>query len=159
MSKYSAEQAGQILQQEKEINFNLQEEPLRTVQRFFNGIVGLPEGVQEDSPAGVVFLNLCVCYQNQGNVSEGLVNDIIYGFAQSGIPKYITIDGFKELQKLNVVEATDRLGTHLFGDITPASYFKWTRKFFGCLIPHGEKKVLVDEKRFKDTTVDKLTDD
>jgi hypothetical protein len=158
--RITPEEAARILKEETVIEVDTsQEMPLKVVQPYFFGLKVAPDDIRQDTPAGVVFYTLCMCYMNQGNVSEGQVADVMYGFAQSGIPRNVTLDGFRDLQKLNYMNANSPEGTYIFGDLQPELYYKWTQKFFELCARTKEEATEVAEVKVEDTTVNKLEDE
>lgn len=158
--KITPEEAARILKEETVIEIDTTKEmPLKIVQHYFFGLKKAPDDIKQDTPAGVVFYTLCMCYMNQGNVSEGQVADVMYGFAQSGIPRNITLDGFRELQKLKYINANAPDGTYVFGELSPDLYYKWTQKFFELCARTREEATEVADVNVEDTTVNKLEDE
>jgi hypothetical protein len=106
---------------------------LRVVVPYYNGITTSPPEIPQDSPGGVVFFNLQLCYQNQQNVSEGILEDVIWGFRQSGIPADITWEGFKTLKKFGYIFFHDGTGTAIIGDPNEKLWYRWTLKYIDLL--------------------------
>lgn len=157
--KYSANEAENILKAEKALKTH-QLSGLRCTKQFYNGLKYNPEDIKQDSPAGVVFYNLNLCYQHGKNVSEGCVEDVIWGFRQSGIPANIVVDGFTELYRLGYLNFTDPNGTMLLGTFNEKAWYQWTRKFYSLLLEGNQKQEILisDSIKPEDTTVDKLED-
>lgn len=106
---------------------------LRVIKPYYNGLSKEPEDIRMDSPAGVVFYNLQICYSNQKNISEGVIEDIIWGFRQSGIPADITWEGLKDLKKKGYIFFHDGTGVAIIGQLTEKLWYRWTSKFFDLL--------------------------
>lgn len=157
--KITPEEAARILKEEHVIEIDTSKEmPLRTVAYYFHGFKKRPEDIDPNTPEGVVFFNLAICYKNQGNISEGQIADVMYGFSQSGIPKNITLDGFKKLYNLQYISCTDPDGNFVFSEPKPDLYYKWTQKFFNLLAQTPEEAEDPVETEIKDTTINKLED-
>jgi len=88
--------AGQIIQNEKPFTTGTAVD-LRVRRSQYHGLKTWPEDIRRDSPEGVVFSNLNICYKNMGNVCESLIGNILWGFRQSGIPSNVAYDGLKGL--------------------------------------------------------------
>jgi hypothetical protein len=160
-NKYSAVDAERIIQAEKDIQQqSLKPQGLRIVKHSFTGLKANPDDFSQESPAGVVFYNLQICYQNGGNVSEGSVGDVIWGFRQSGIPGNIVMDGFTELYRLGYLDFTDPNGIQLLGSFNEKAWYKWSPKYFGLLQDANQKSdvLISDSIKPEDTTVEKLED-
>ena len=159
-TKYDAADAERIIKAEDDLA-NLTPQGLRTVRPFYHGLKKQPDDFRQESPAGVLFYNLQLCYQHQKNISEGMVGDIIWGFRQSGIPGNIVMDGFTELYRLKYLDFTDERGTHLLGSFNEKSWYKWTARFLILLLDTPEQTIaphIVDSIRPEDKTVDDLAD-
>ena len=151
--------AQKILESEKNLKLRQNLPGLRPVMAHYFGLKERPIDIVDSTPEGVVFFNLQVCYQNQGNVSEGTVEDVIWGFRQSGIPNNVTWDGFRILKKLGYLRFTNDIGVALIGNPTPKMWYQWTPKYFEILLDRAmEKDTLEFDKKIKgeDTTVDKV---
>lgn len=160
--KISAKEAKRILAEEKVINIDTtSEHELRIVKPYFYGLKYAPSEFNENTPAGVVFFNLMMCYQGAGSVGEGQIENIIWGFRQSGIPNYLTFDGFRDLCKHGYIEFITSEGHSIIGTEPNEKYFfKWKDKFFQMLLEKPEKAPAVEVERVetKDTTWDKVED-
>lgn len=158
--KHSEADARKILENEQNLKLQSNKPGLRQVRPFFHGLKEQPIDITQQSPAGVVFFNLQICYDVQKNVSEGSVEDVIWGFRQSGIPNNITWDGFRTLKDLGYITFTDSMGVTLFGDPSPAMWYQWTQKYYGLLLlnPVGpsENLKIVDSIKGQDTTIEKV---
>lgn len=156
--KISAAEAKRILKEEHVITIDTSSKhDLRVIKDFFYGLKYAPNEFDENSPAGVVFFNLCVCYQNAGSVGEGQIGNIIWGFRQSGIPGEVTFDGFKELKKHKYIDFITPTGEYIFGDPTEQMFFRWTQKFFDMLITDPKtEKIDMERVETEDTTWDKV---
>lgn len=152
-NKYTEQEAKQILEAESSFNASRQvgPMPLRTVRHYFNGLKKDPEDIRQDSPSGVVFYNLCICYQNNNSVSEGAIDDVIWGFRQSGIPPYITQEGFKGLKNKGYITYSDPHGRDVIGStFGPGVYYKWTNRFFELLLEKEDKEKVSTRHEIKD---------
>lgn len=158
--KHSEQDAKRILEQEKLLKLQSNRPGLRQVRPFYHGLKEPPMDFAQESPAGVVFYNLQICYQNQKNVSEGSVADVIWGFRQSGIPNNITWQGFNDLKKLGYISFTGDLGVPLLGTPNENMWYQWTQKYYNLLLnaTDGHETLLevTDKIKGKDTTVDKV---
>ncbi len=133
---------------------------LRLILNYYNGLREHPQDIRMDSPEGVVFYNLNLCYKNQNSVSEGTIGDIIWGFRQSGIPVSVVRDGLMALKKLGYLNWTGdghpSGGMLMLGDPKETYWIRWTDKFHKLLLPKGEaveipKELHQDHKTFNIT--------
>jgi hypothetical protein len=106
---------------------------LKVMKPFYHGLISLPEEIKENTAAYVVFYNLQQCYEQSGNVSEGIVEDVIWGFRQAGIPANTTWKGINDLKKLGFMYFHDGTGRVVLGDATEKVWYKWTLKFLDLL--------------------------
>ena len=164
VSKHSDADAKRILEAEKPFRQTLSQPGLRVTKNHYFGIKEWPEQIGRDTPAGIVFANLNLCFKNSGNVSEGSIEDIIWGFRQSGIPNQITFKGFKELKELGFMDFTDELGVVIVGEPSAqrvdSIWYKWSNKFYQNLLDKPEKEPTAMDTNINavDTTVDALED-
>lgn len=164
--KYSAADAKRIIKAEEDFKplnpdlSTLKPNGLKTVRSTYTGLKHQPSDIPQQSPAGVLFYNLQLCYQHQKNVSEGCIKDLLWGFRQSGIPSNIVMDGFTELYRLRYLSFTTPEGTAVLGTFNEKCWFKWDRKFFDLLMEDGKVSELLisDSIKPEDKTVDDLKD-
>jgi hypothetical protein len=123
---------------------------LKVVKPFFNGLTSYPSELERNTVAHVVFYNLQQCYEQTGNVSEGIVEDMVWGFRQVGIPPHITWDGLNKLKKMGFLYFHDGTGRVIFGDATEKLWFRWTLKYTDLLRGRCDRK----EPLKKDERVD-----
>lgn len=77
------------------------------VRPSFAGIRYLPDDIRKNAEALFVFQHLMQCFKMQGNVCEGELANVIWGFAQSGIPENLTAAGLAQLRGLGYIKYTD----------------------------------------------------
>jgi len=157
--QYTEQAAKSILQQEKNLKLQSNLPGLRQVRPFYYGLKESPIDIKQASPAGVVFFNLQVCYSNQKNISEGSIEDVIWGFRQSGLPNNITWQGFLDLHKLGYIRFTNSVGVSLLGTPSEKMWYQWTDKYYSILLlsPEVENDLQIEDKiKGKDTTVEKV---
>jgi hypothetical protein len=82
---------------------------LKVVKPFYNGLNTYPPEIVQNTAAHVVFYNLQQCYEQVGNISEGIIEDLVWGFRQAGIP------------------------ANILGDATDKLWFRWSLKFIDLL--------------------------
>lgn len=121
---------------------------LKIVNPFFNGLNSYPIQIGKNTSAHVVFYNLMKCYDQAGNVSEGVVEDLVWGLRQAGIPANITWKGLNQLKSLGYLCFDDGEGRVIIGTVSDKVWFRWTLKFLDLLVgKHEQKKPLpVDAK-------------
>jgi hypothetical protein len=106
---------------------------LKVVKPFYNGLNTYPPEIVQNTAAHVVFYNLQQCYEQVGNISEGIIEDLVWGFRQAGIPANITWKGLNELKKLGFIYFHDGTGRVILGDATDKLWFRWSLKFIDLL--------------------------
>lgn len=154
---YNPSQAQQILSKEKDLKIASQvADDLRVIKSNYFGIRYMPEDIRTDSPEGVVFYILNVCFFNAGNVSEGVVKNVVWGFRQSGIPGAIVWDGMKNLAAKGYIIWTDKAGTQILGDINENYWYKFTPKFTNTLAENTKESVNVPEYQLITNTWDNV---
>lgn len=72
-------------------------QPLRKLRPFAKAISSIPKLLSPE--AQLVLHAMLSCFEKQGNISEGLIGDLMWGFAQCGIPPECTYAGLKQLCK------------------------------------------------------------
>lgn len=126
---------------DQRLNIYNKEPRLKVVRPFFNGLISYPEELERNTAAHVVFYNLQQCYEQVGNVSEGIIEDLIWGFRQASIPAYITWEGLNNLKKLGFLYCHDGTGRVIFGDATEKLWFRWTLKYIDILRGKCDPKI------------------
>lgn len=76
-------------------------QPLKKL-RTFPGMVLQIQGSWPNQ-AQIVLQSVFSCFAKAGHVSEGLVGDLVWGFAQAGVPAELTVHGLMQLEKLGLV--------------------------------------------------------
>ena len=106
---------------------------LRKLRSFTSMLHRIPSMLPE--PARVVIHLLCLCFDKQKSVQEGLVGDILWGFSQEhtalpgmkrDIKIKITYDGLNILEKLGYIKLQAPDGTFVQLDSTKAEN-AWVR--------------------------------
>lgn len=128
---------------------------LKVVRPYYNGLITYPTEIEKNTSAHVVFYNLLQCYEQCGNLSEGIVEDLIWGFRQADIPATITWDGLNNLKKLGFMFFHDGTGRVILGNVSEKLWFRWTLKFIDLL--QGEfcpKNFLSKDERVDPKNID-----
>lgn len=88
--------------------------------------------VPKDIPAEaqVVLHNILSCFDRQKSIQEGLIGDLMWGFAQCGIPENCTAVGLKELEKLGYVkfQAPDNTYVKMSDDAASKAWVRYQPK-------------------------------
>lgn len=112
-------------------------EPLQTILPSYRGITHVPSEL--DGPALMVFIELQKCFQKAGNVSEGLLPNLIWGFEECGYDPRHVAAGLTKLRALDYLYYSDagrqRLSEFL---ITPDKnqkiWLRYTPKFTNLFV-------------------------
>lgn len=116
---------------------NSTKEPLRVIVTPYLGVSHLPSDVQQAPTALLVFKDLTECFKLQGEVSEGLLGNLIWGFEQSGRDPRMVAAGLTELRKLGYVTYSDAAGTpiseHGFSADVPI-WIRYTQKMVSLFV-------------------------
>jgi hypothetical protein len=129
---------------------------LRILRHYYKGLREHPKDIRMDSPEGVVFYNLNLCYKNQNSVSEGIIGDIIWGFRQSGIPVSVVRDGLVALKNLGYM-TWDINNMVMLGEPKENYYIRWGNKFLELLLTQGDS-VEIPKELHQDHNTFNITD-
>lgn len=89
---------------------NTTQEPLKVIVAPYQGVSHLPSDIQAHKPALLVFLDLLACFESQKCVAEGLLPNLIWGFAQAGRDSRIVAEGLSALRQLGYLRYSDPFG-------------------------------------------------
>jgi DNA-binding transcriptional ArsR family regulator len=85
-------------------------EPLKIILTPYRGITHVPFELGNGDTATLVFVELQKCFKKAGNVSEGLLSNIIWGFEQCGYDPRAVASGLTKLRELGYVYYSDERG-------------------------------------------------
>jgi hypothetical protein len=119
-------------------------EPLSVVRTSYSGITHVPtELAVGNGPDLMVFVELNNCFKKQGQVCEGMLANVMWGFEQVGYdPKHVAA-GLTSLRKKGYIAYTDGNRVPISDyDFDPKKtiWIRYTQKFLDLLI---EKKGLI----------------
>lgn len=80
-----------------EVTIENNPQPLRTIKPYTQSQLSIPSMLP--SEARIVMHLLFECFANKGEVKEGLIGDILWGFNQSGAASELTYNGLDQLSK------------------------------------------------------------
>lgn len=88
-------------------------QPLRKLRTYTGMVQNIPALVSTE--AKIVLIELFQCFEKAGVVSEGLIGDIIWGFAQVSppIPSALTIAGLRHLECSGYVRFQAKDGSYI----------------------------------------------
>lgn len=113
-------------------------EPLRIILTPYRGITHVPsELASSNGPELMVFIELNKCFAKAGNVSEGMVANIIWGFRECGFDEKHTAAGLFKLRNMGYLDYTDAAGFPLRDlDFDPKKpiWIRFTKKFTDLLV-------------------------
>ena len=134
----------------------------KVIADHFFGLRQMPDGVEVNSLAGIVFFNLAQCFALADNIEEGPIENVMHGFKISGISPATVMDGFIDLYRQSYVEFVDVYGTALLGTVNEKAWYKLTPRFFHCVAKTKEQALKNDKDIGKNKTpelnfIDKLS--
>lgn len=83
---------------------SLAQQKLHVVRPFEHLADAIPGSLS--SEAQIVMRALFDCFDRQGQVKEGLLDDLLWGFEQCGIPPMLTYEGLRVLERSGFIEFT-----------------------------------------------------
>jgi hypothetical protein len=78
-----------------EATVDVKPQELRSIRPFQLAIIGIPQFLKPE--AQIVLQALLSCFEQKQSVQEGIIGDLLWGFAECGIPPECTLVGMKEL--------------------------------------------------------------
>lgn len=82
-------------------------EPLKIILAPYNGITHVPsELAAGNGPDLMVFIELNKCFKRQGNVAEGMLGNVMWGFEQCGFDPAHVAAGLTALRKSGFIRYT-----------------------------------------------------
>lgn len=83
-------------------------ESLQVILTPYKGLTHLPSDLMTiKSPAQMVFVELNKCFKKAGNVSEGMLGNVIWGFQQCGYDAKYIAQGLTQLREMGYIMYTD----------------------------------------------------
>lgn len=91
--------------------------------------------------AQVVLQALFDCFSKAGHVSEGLIGDMVWGFAQCGIPSELTVQGLAQLNGMGFVkfQAPDNNYVTLYDTASEKAWVRYQKPLLD-LVYEGSSK-------------------
>ncbi len=77
-------------------------QPLKKLRPFPSMVLRIAGGWPKQ--AQMVLQALFACFDKAGNVSEGLVGDLMWGFQQAGLPPELTLHGLIQLETMGFIK-------------------------------------------------------
>lgn len=112
-------------------------EPLSVRLPYYKGITEVPGDVGHGDEVTLVFIELQKVFKKAGNVSEGLMGNIIWGFEQCGYDPRAVAKGLSGLRTLGYTKYTDPVGEELhelsFDPKTPI-WIRYTNKMMDLFV-------------------------
>ena len=103
-------------------------QPLKQLRPFIQAVSAIPALLPAE--AQIVLQNLLSCFEKQGNVSEGLIGDILFGFNACNIPSECTYVGLKQLSDAGYIKFQAKDGTFvpLESDQATGAFVRYQKK-------------------------------
>lgn len=103
----------------------------------YGGVKTVPADLGQNDVAALAFHALLDCFHKAGNVAEGELKDILWGFEQCGLDPRAIASGLTKLRALGYVYYTDPLGQkiseHNFDPKKPI-WLRYSEKFMMLLV-------------------------
>lgn len=110
---------------------------LQVIFSPYQGCQIVPAEVGQNGVAFLAFQGLLQCFEKTGNISEGQLKDILWGFEQSGHDPRAVAAGLTKLRALGYTYYTDPLGNriseHNF-DPKKAIWLRYSSKFLALMV-------------------------
>ena len=110
-------------------------QPLRRIRPYALSQVHIPNDISAE--AQIVLHNLLMCFDKQKGIQEGLIGDLLWGFAQGGIPENCTAVGLRDLEKVGFVkfQAPDNTYVKISDDSATKAWVRYQPKLLkiACL--------------------------
>lgn len=103
-------------------------QPLKTIRPYSVTQSEVPGSLTHEGQ--IVLHSLFACFDRQKSVQEGLLGDIIWGFAQAGIPPALTLVGLKVLENRGYIkfQAPDQTFVDLNSDQIEKAWIRYQPK-------------------------------
>jgi hypothetical protein len=88
-------------------------QPLMKLRPGFTAVKEVPAEIGQNGVAALVFVDLVECFKKAGHISEGKLNDLIWGFEQCGRDPRAVAAGLTKLRELGYIYYTDPTGTRI----------------------------------------------
>ena len=89
-------------------------EPLKVILSPYKGITHVPSDLGREDVATFVFVELQRCFTKAGNVAEGMLSNIIWGFEECGYDPRHVAAGLTQLRKLDYIFYSDERGNPIY---------------------------------------------
>jgi hypothetical protein len=110
---------------------------LKKIKSFFKLVASIPTTLPAEGQ--MVLQALFDCFERNGNVQEGIVEELMWGFEQCGFPRKLTAHGLVFLEKAGYVKFQTRDG--LFVEFVSAklsdSWIRYQPKLLGMVYEAG----------------------
>ena len=117
-----------------EVTVENKPQELRKIRSSLSAVAQIP--VFSMSPHALFVLQgLLVCFQQAGNVQEGLIGDILWGFAQCEVNPGDTLKGLQELSRLDYLkfQAKDNTFVDITDDKATSAWIRYQPKLLGLV--------------------------
>jgi hypothetical protein len=103
-------------------------QPLIVLRPFVQAVNRIPATLPAEAHA--VLQALLACFEKQKCVSEGLIGDLIWGFAQANIAKECTYNGLRQLAKEGYIkfQAKDNSWVNMDDDKADSAWVRYQPK-------------------------------
>jgi len=116
-----------------EATVDVNPQPLRKMLPYHSAARKIPSTIPAE--AQIVLQGLLACFEKQGDVSEGLIGDIIWGFEAGKIPPECTYTGLKQLAELEYLkfQATDNSYVDITSDSAQSAWVRYQQKLLNLI--------------------------
>lgn len=111
-----------------EATVDVKPQELLKLRPFNVAIMGIPATIKPE--AQIVLQALLSCFEEKQCIKEGLIEDVVWGFAECGIPPACTMIGLKELHLLGYVkfQGPDNSWVDIESDSINRAWIRYTHK-------------------------------
>ena len=106
---------------------------LRKIKPCSIAVLSLPASLGDNTRT--ILSTLFGIFQDKNNVSDGLIGDMLYGFAQSGIPPAATLAALGEMERTGFVkfQTPDNVFVPITSDKIGSAWIRYQKKLLNMI--------------------------
>lgn len=119
-------------------------QPLRKLRRFAAACHSIPSSLKPE--AQIVLQAIFSCFEKQKTVSEGLIGDLIWGFAQCGLADTLTFNGLRFLAEGGYVkfQAPDGSFVEITSDQASKAWVRYQEKLLKMVYEDSHANITLE---------------